>query len=64
MYMHSFELTLFCSDIIILNDKILEILKGVYVHISMPKNNSINIKTVGMAISGLDTWSVSLYLRE
>lgn len=60
MHRHSIELILFYSDVIILDDKILEILKGVYVHTSIPKSNSLNIETVGMAISGLDTWSVIL----
>lgn len=64
MYMHSIELTLFCSDVIILKDKILEILKGVYIHISIPNSNSIKIKTVGMTISSLDSWLVTLCLRK
>lgn len=59
--MHSIELTLFCSDVIILKYKILEILKGVYVHISIPNSNSIKIKTVGMTISSLDSWLVTLF---
>lgn len=64
MYMHSIELTLFCTDVIILKYKILEILKGVYVHISIPNSNSIKIKTVGMTISSLDSWLVTLCLRK